>query len=254
MNYYKIIKDGRVVDANDTFLRWQEKHQTMLVCEPERGQFIQSRDQTIYRVSWLNPAPESVAEQYEMVEAKEIGKDEYDALVALLSNNEPIEDTEQITAPEEEPTPPTDPEIQQLKELKIESLNKACGETIAAGFFLSLEGAGECRFAMKDEDQIAMILLLSRAQAGEDCIDFYAADRKCLTLSTEDAIRIGNTAIAFRSYHVAYYRCAAAWVESMEDTIDIASVSYGTVIPLEFRSEFLIKYATALGVSDYAAH
>lgn len=92
MTYYKIIKDGIVIDANYVFLRWQEKHKTMLACEPEHGQFIQSTDQQeIWTVDWLNPVPAELAGAYDVIEAVEITADEYAALRKQLDNGLTVE-------------------------------------------------------------------------------------------------------------------------------------------------------------------
>lgn len=252
MNYYKVLRDGIIVDANYVFLRWSEKHKILLGCDPEDGQFIQSSDQTsIWRTDWLNPAPDAVAVLYELVDAVEIKKEEYDTLRSILDSGKTPEEPEPDQEPVDEPSPSHD--LDYLKEKKISALNKACNEQIVAGFSIPLSDGETYRFTMKDEDQIALMLLISRAQAGETDLDFYAADRKCLVLSTEDALTLGNYAIGFRSYHVAYYRCLADWVDAMLTAEDVASVQYGAIVPADHRSTFLIKYATALGVKPYAA-
>lgn len=92
MTYYKIIKDGIVIDANYVFLRWQAKHRTMLACKPEHGQFIQSTDQQeIWTVDWLNPIPDELAGAYDVIEAVEITADEYAALRKQLDNGLTVE-------------------------------------------------------------------------------------------------------------------------------------------------------------------
>lgn len=104
MNYYKILRDGVVVDANNVFLKWQAKHKTLMVCQPEDGQFIQSSDQSeVYRVVWLHPAPEEVASQYTLIEAREIDKNEYLRIRALLDEGEQPEEEQPVIEPEQEP-------------------------------------------------------------------------------------------------------------------------------------------------------
>lgn len=88
MNYYKIIKDGIVIDVNHVFLRWQEKHRILIGCDASDAQFIQSSDgEEIYRARWLNPYPTEAGE-YETVEAVEISEDEYIDLRQMLDLGE----------------------------------------------------------------------------------------------------------------------------------------------------------------------
>ena len=55
MIFYKILADGKVLDVNDVFLRWQPKHGVMLVCDPAKAEFICPRDCSgYYHPSWLN--------------------------------------------------------------------------------------------------------------------------------------------------------------------------------------------------------
>lgn len=87
MNYYKVIKNGIVIDANCVFLRWQDKHRTMVVCRPENGQFIQSSDQqVIWRVDWLNPIQNELSGKYDTVDAVEITAEEYAELRQRLDS------------------------------------------------------------------------------------------------------------------------------------------------------------------------
>lgn len=114
MNYYKVIKDGEVIDVNHVFLKWQRKHNIMLACEAVEGQFIQSSDGTnIWRVDWLNRLPEDFPGSYESIEAVEITAEEYEELREKLELGETVEDntgsenqpeTDETETPDEIPT------------------------------------------------------------------------------------------------------------------------------------------------------
>lgn len=104
MNYFKIIRDGNVIDAGEIFLKWQKKNRVMVSCPPEEAQFILSGDgNTIYRVQWLNPAPEE-AGQHEVVEAAMIERQEYLDLRTQLDEGEIVPDPKPIV-PEPDPEP-----------------------------------------------------------------------------------------------------------------------------------------------------
>ena len=84
MIFYKILADGKVLDVNDVFLRWQPKHGVMLVCDPAKAEFICPRDCSgYYHPSWLNTPPEAAVYDGE-VDAEEITEAEYRALLEQL--------------------------------------------------------------------------------------------------------------------------------------------------------------------------
>lgn len=125
MKYYKVIRDGVIVDAGEIWLRWQEKNRILISCAPEDAQFIMSHDGAdIWRVQWLNPAP-AAAGSYETVEAALIDQQEYLDLRAVLDDGEtvpipdpvvPEPDTELL--PDEEPGQEEDHPmtVQQMRE------------------------------------------------------------------------------------------------------------------------------------------
>lgn len=108
--YYKIIRDGQVVDAGEMWLRWQHKNRIMLHCDPSEAQFVMAYDgSAIYRVQWLNPAP-AEAGTYEVVEAAIIDKQEYLDLRAVLDDGETVPVPEPVVP---EPDLPPEPEIRE---------------------------------------------------------------------------------------------------------------------------------------------
>lgn len=105
MNYYKIVRDGIVVDANCVFLQFRPKYGLIVPCEARDAHYIQSSDQAdIYRVQWLNPLPPG-APVMEIVEAVEIEATEYAELREQLDLGESVEYTEPEEPGGEEPEP-----------------------------------------------------------------------------------------------------------------------------------------------------
>lgn len=106
MNYYKILKNGVVTDANHVFLRWQPKHRILIGCEAADAQYIQSSDgMEVYRVQWLNPVNLD-APVFPTAEAEEISKEEYLELRGRLDEGLTPETPEPQPQPEpEEPEP-----------------------------------------------------------------------------------------------------------------------------------------------------
>lgn len=94
MNYYKVIANGNVIDANFVFLKWQEKHNILVGCDAEEANFIQSSDQEkVWRAEWLNPVPAG-AGNYETVNAVEITEEEYLELRQQLDLGKVVEEPE----------------------------------------------------------------------------------------------------------------------------------------------------------------
>ena len=81
--YYKILKDGKVIDVLDhlVFVKYQKKHNIMVVCEQSEAQAIVSSDGTyIWHINWLYKVP---VDGYDTVELVEINKYEYEQLKIL---------------------------------------------------------------------------------------------------------------------------------------------------------------------------
>ena len=84
--YYKILKDGKVVDVLDgiQFLRYQAKFDRMILSDIDKAQAISSSDgKTIWHEVSLLPMPDN---RYETVEAIPIDEREYRQLRALHGN------------------------------------------------------------------------------------------------------------------------------------------------------------------------
>lgn len=258
MNYYKILIGDQIIDVNCVFLRWQARHGVMLICDAEDAQFITPRDgSAVWHPAWLHPVPEGAVYDGD-IEAVEIGAEEYAELLARL-------ETEGIVVLPEDPTDggtediPQDPEfipdgtIEAAKTTKKAILKKACNEQIVAGFTITLSDEQEHHFDLALEDQNNIIGLTLQVAAGASECDYYDSNGTCLTLSAADMTLLSSYATAYKSYHIAYYHCLCVWVDALEDIPSVAAVSYGNVVPESYRNAYLLKYATALGVTDYVA-
>lgn len=81
--YYKVLKDGKVIDALDhlSFVKYQEKHRIMVACAKEEAQAIISSDgEYIWHVNGLYSIP---VDGYDIVELIEINEYEYRQLKVL---------------------------------------------------------------------------------------------------------------------------------------------------------------------------
>lgn len=83
MMYYKVIKNNKVIDVLDKliFLKYQSKHDIMIVCESNEAQAILSSDSiTIWHEETLNEIP---VDRYGTVKIEEIDEHEYRQFKAL---------------------------------------------------------------------------------------------------------------------------------------------------------------------------
>ena len=83
--YYKVIKNGKVIDIlqNLLYVKYQQKHNMLVSCDQSKAQGIVSSDgQHVWHVNWLYCFPENFKE-YETVILQEIEEDEYKQLRAL---------------------------------------------------------------------------------------------------------------------------------------------------------------------------
>lgn len=81
--YYKVLKDGQVIDVLDhlVFVKYQRKHNIMLLCEESEAQAIVSSDGSyVWHLDWLLNIP---VDGYDTVDLKEIDKYEYEQLKIL---------------------------------------------------------------------------------------------------------------------------------------------------------------------------
>ena len=81
--FYKVIKNNKVIDVLDnlTYLKWQDKHKTMILSDENEAQAILSSDKnTIWHEKTLYNIPVS---GYDTVELVEIDEYEYKQLKML---------------------------------------------------------------------------------------------------------------------------------------------------------------------------
>lgn len=81
--YYKVMKNDKIIDVLDqlVFVRYQKKHNIMILCEENEAEAILSSDnKKIWHEKTLYELP---VEGYDSVEIEEIDEYEYEKLKAL---------------------------------------------------------------------------------------------------------------------------------------------------------------------------
>ena len=120
MIYFKVLQNKTVIDAGHSFLTWNERYHDFFYCETDSAQFVQSsRNEKIYRDAWLKPFP-SEATGYELAEVVVIDETEYNDVVALLDEGEPVPQEEEP----EEIVPEVIPEEEEERPMTISEMRQ----------------------------------------------------------------------------------------------------------------------------------
>lgn len=67
MRYYVFIKGNKIVDTNQIFLKYQDKHKILLMCDASEASFIIDSKGTVYQADWLNPVPDELKDKYPII-------------------------------------------------------------------------------------------------------------------------------------------------------------------------------------------
>lgn len=163
-----------------------------------------------------------------------------------LSDDESVY-TPPVERPENEEPPRYEPTLEVLKEWKVSEMNSVQQATIARGVDVELSDGTTKTFSLTANDQISLLTLSVRAAQGEEFLPWHEADENepCLFYSNADMVKITETAMAFVTHNVTYFRDLRRYIRSLDSKEDVESVFYGMLVPEEFQSEPL-KYDLAI--------
>lgn len=240
--YYKIISDGEVVDTGSevNYVRWQQKNGMWLSCSESVATGILSSDgTTIYST--------------DEVEVAEITAEEYEAIKSILDAGETVTDATTDDTTEQDVT--EDASVEYLKTVKIATMSATCEGVITAGVDIVLSDGVSHHFSLTEKDQLNLNSLLTERQqavletmlsgataeeiaaAASATVEYHADGELCCYYSAEDFSTIVTAATAWKKYQEAYFNSLKAYINSLEDVTDIAAVTYGMDIPLDYQSE-----------------
>lgn len=184
----------------------------------------------------------------------DIGGDSYYGCTTMYRNDETTKEYNgyqlsndgSIYEPPEPEVDPYELTLEELKEQKIEEMNRKQQEIIQKGVDVPLSSGKTEKFTLKDQDQMSLMGLQTLAVQGVERIPWHEADNSehCKYYSAEDMGRITGSALSFISFQVTYFRDLRIYINSMLDKESVQSVEYGMYIPSEYQSEVLADFYT----------
>ena len=149
--------------------------------------------------------------------------------------------------PEPEPYVPT---LEEVKASKVAEMNAAQQSVIQSGIDVTLTDGTVEHFTLTDHDQTSLMGLQTQVAQGAENIPWHTSDtaEHCKYYSNEDMLLIVTAAMQYVTFHVTYFRDLRIYINAMEDKEYVEAVTYGIIIPEEYRSEVLKDLYAAMGV------
>ena len=150
-------------------------------------------------------------------------------------------------APEPEPYVPT---LEEVKESKVSEMNTDQQAVIQSGIDVTLTDGTIEHFTLTDHDQTSLMGLQTQVAQGAESIPWHTSDatEHCKYYSNADMLLIVTAAMQYVTFHVTYFRDLRIYINSMESVESVDAVTYGIIIPEEYRSEVLKDLYAAMGV------
>lgn len=146
---------------------------------------------------------------------------------------------------------PVEPTLEELKEQKIAEMNATQQESIQNGVDVTLSDGTVEHFTLTDHDQTSLMGLQAKVAQGETQIPWHTSDvnEPCKYYSNTDMALITETAMQAVTFAVTYFRDLRIYINSMEDSTSVQNVTYGMIIPKEYRSEVLADIYASKGIA-----
>ena len=149
-----------------------------------------------------------------------------------------------------EPPEPKPPTLEEVQEAKVAEMNTAQQTVIAAGVDVQLTNGQTEHFTLTQYDQQSLMGLQTQVAEGAEAIPWHTSDEAehCKFYSNADMKKIVDTALAYVTYHVTYFRDLRIYIRSLTDKEQVKAITYGVEIPVEYQSEPLKAMLAAQGV------
>lgn len=235
MKYFKLMQGNEFIGAisSDDFIAYIEGCGYMHTNETY-GEYVEYNNQ-YYRTTWMK-APHTLY-PYNEVSILPITRDEYLAFMRALQNNEVVIGDIDEPEPIPEPTPAQLADVEYVRNAKIVEMSSACRQTIEAGFDLEIHGATH-HFSLTTQDQLNLMNLSTMAQT-QQLIPYHADGEVCEFYTADEINEIIAQATAFKNYQLVYYNALKNYINALETITDISEVTYGIIIPEEYKTDVL---------------
>lgn len=154
----------------------------------------------------------------------------------ILSNDGSV-----YVEPEPEPEP-IEPTLDELKAQKTYEVSSICKKTIYAGVDVELPTGTTEHFSLKEEDQINLFGKQAQITAGVTQLEYHQDGHPCRYYTVEEMTAIITAAMQFVSYHTTYCNSLYTWINAVTEKEGLEQITYGAIIPEEYRSEVLKTY------------
>lgn len=240
MKYFKMIQDSTFIGAihSGQFVAQSPDQPRLFYANELTGQFVSYKG-ILYRDYWMVPI-ENPLFLFEFATIIEITEEEYIAIMEAIRNNEHIDiddgnDDEGPIEPIIEPD--LDETIEYVRSGKIKEMSVDCHKAIEQGFDLDIRGE-TYHFSLTTQDQLNLMSLSAMAQTS-DLIPYHADGETCMFYTAEEINQIISAMNTHKIYHTTYYNALKDYINSLETIEEIVSITYGTPIPDEYKSEAL---------------
>ena len=127
---------------------------------------------------------------------------------------------------------------------KVSELNKACTDTIYRGIDVTLSDGTTEHFTLDAQDQLNLSGLALKLLMGATEIAWHEDDTtvQCRFYSAEDANHIISSLIAFKEYHITYFRDLRIYVNTLTTKAEVEAITYGFALPEDAKSDVLKEY------------
>lgn len=164
-----------------------------------------------------------------------------DENTVILSNDGSVY-VEPEPVPEPEPYVPT---LEEIKDLKVQSLSSICKQSIINGVDVEIDGVVE-HFSYDEEDQVNIKELFDLAMQTNVPLYYHADGESCKLYTVEQIVSIYTTNATNKMHHITYFNQLKLYVNSLETIEEVKTVNYGD----ELTGEYLQTYNDAMAQAN----
>lgn len=139
---------------------------------------------------------------------------------------------------------------ESILEDKIVRLNIDCTKTINNGTDVTLADGTVEHFTLDAKDQANLLGVAIELLTGAEQIMWHIDNQSehCRFFSADDGWTIIKTLSLFKTYHITYFRDLRIYVRSLTNEDEIKNITYGYILPNEFKSDVLKNLETSMRI------